>query len=137
MARRKLSHEGTIVLDCEGLSKFVGDDESVVALVAEGRRRGMEVALSALTLIEATHRRIPKARLACALPGMRIVPVGEDEAKSASRLLMDAGLHGHKYAIDAAVAEMALRQRRPVALLTSDTDDMTKLCGDRVRLIAV
>lgn len=52
-------------------------------------------------------------------------------------MLINAGLHGHKYAIDAAVAETALRQRRPVVMLTSDMDDMTKLCGDRVRLVAV
>ncbi|GAA0359520.1 hypothetical protein NE235_17100 [Actinoallomurus spadix] len=68
---------------------------------------------------------------------MRIAPVGEEEAKAASTMLIGAGLHGHKYAIDAAVAEMAVRQRRPVVLLTSDIDDMTKLCGDRVRLVSV
>jgi len=32
VAHRKLSHEGTLVLDCEGLSKFVSDHEPVVAL---------------------------------------------------------------------------------------------------------
>ncbi|EMF00283.1 hypothetical protein J7W19_20280 [Streptomyces mobaraensis NBRC 13819 = DSM 40847] len=63
--------------------------------------------------------------------------MGDEEAKTASALLMSAGLHGHKYAIDAAVAETALRQRRPVVMLTSGVDDMTKLCGDRIRLIAV
>ncbi len=52
-------------------------------------------------------------------------------------MLINAGLHGHKYAIDAAVAEMALRQRRPVVMITSDTDDMAKLCGDTVRLVTV
>ncbi|QFQ97627.1 DNA-binding protein [Streptomyces phaeolivaceus] len=137
MARRKLSHEGTLVLDCEGLSKLVGDDEPVVALVAEARKRGMEVAISALTIIEAVHRRTDKARLAWVLSGMRIVPVGDEDAKAASAMLIGAGLHGHKYAIDAAVAEMALRQHRPVVMLTSDIDDMAKLCGDRVRLVAV
>ncbi|MDX3518881.1 DNA-binding protein [Streptomyces scabiei] len=137
MARRKLSHEGTLVLDCEGLSKLVGDDEPVVALVAEARRRGMEVAISALTIIEAVHRRTDRARLAWVLSGMRIVPVGDEEAKAASVMLISAGLHGHKYAIDAAVAEMALRQHRPVVMLTSDIDDMAKLCGERVRLVAV
>jgi hypothetical protein len=50
---------------------------------------------------------------------------------------MGAGLHGHKYAIDAAVAEAALRQQRPVVMLTSDIDDMAELCGDRIRLVAV
>jgi 6-pyruvoyl-tetrahydropterin synthase len=68
---------------------------------------------------------------------MRIMPVGDEEAKAASAMLISAGLHGHKYAIDAAVAEMALRQHRPVVMLTSDIDDMAKLCGDRVRLTAV
>ena len=38
MAPRKLSHEGTLVLDSEGLSKLVTDSEPVVALVAEARR---------------------------------------------------------------------------------------------------
>jgi hypothetical protein len=137
VARRKLSHEGTLVLDCEGLSKLVGDHEPVVALAAEARKRGMEVVISALTIIEAAHRRTDKARLGWVLSGVRIVPVGDEEAKAASALLTNAGLHGHKYAIDAAVAEMALRQRRPVVLLTSDIDDMTKLCGDRVRLVSV
>jgi hypothetical protein len=137
MARRRLTHEGTLVLDCEGLSKFVTDDEPVVAMVAEARKRGMEVVISALTIIEATHRRTDKARLAWLLSGVRIVHIGDEEAKAASALLINAGLHGHKYAIDAAVAEMALRQRRPVVLLTSDIDDMVKLCGDRVRLVAV
>lgn len=137
MARRKLSHEGTLVLDCEGLSKFVGDHEPVVALVGEARRRGMEVVISALTIIEATHRRMDRARLAWVLSGMRIAHIGDEEAKAASALLLDTGLHGHKYAIDAVVAELALRQQRPVVLLTSDIDDMTKLCGDRVRLVSV
>ena len=33
-----MSHEGTLVLDCEGLSKLLADDEQVVALIAEGAR---------------------------------------------------------------------------------------------------
>jgi hypothetical protein len=71
------------------------------------------------------------------LSGLHVIPVGEDEARAASKLLMDAGLDGHKYAIDAAVAEAAPRQHRPVVMLTSDIDDMAELCGDRVRLVAV
>jgi hypothetical protein len=137
MARRKLTHEGTLVLDCEGLSKLVNDHEPAVALVAEARKRGMEVVISALTIIEAAHSRTDRARLAWVLSGLRIVHIGDEEAKAASAMLINAGLHGRKYAIDAAVAEMALRQQRPVVLLTSDIDDMTKLCGGRVRLVPV
>ncbi|OKI24550.1 PIN domain-containing protein [Streptomyces sp. CB03911] len=137
MARRRLSHEGTLVLDSEGLSKLLNDHERAVALVAEARKRGMEVVISALTIIEAAHGHIDQARLRWILSGLRIVQVGDEEARAASAMLIAAGLHGHKYAIDAAVAEMALRQQRPVVLLTSDIDDMTKLCGGRVRLVAV
>jgi predicted nucleic acid-binding protein len=137
VARRKLSHEGTLVLDCEGLSKLVGDHEPTVAMVAEARGRGMEVVINALTIVEATHRRTGKTRLNWLLSGLRISPVGDKEAKAASDLLLNAGLHGHKYAIDAAVAEMAIRQPRPVVLLTSDTDDMSKLCGAHVRIVSV
>nr|WP_202426700.1 DNA-binding protein [Streptomyces sp. HUCO-GS316] len=132
-----MSHQGTLVLDCEGLSKLVSDHEPVVALIAEARMRGTEVVISALAIIEAVHRRSDKARLAGVLSGVRIVHIGDEEAKAAAAMLINAGLHGHKYAIDAAVAEMALRQRRPVVMLTSDIDDMTKLCGDKVRLVAV
>jgi hypothetical protein len=137
VARRTLSREGTLVLDGEGLSKSVNDHESVVALVAEARRRGMEVVISALTIIETAHRRPDQARLAWVLSGASIVHLGDEEAKAASALLLNTGLHGRTYAIDAVVAEMALRQQRPVLMLTCDIDDTAKLCGDRVRLVAV
>lgn len=120
MARRKLSHEGTLVLDSEGLSKILADDEQVVALVAEARLCGMEVVISSLTIIEAVHARTNKSRLNWVLSGLRVVPVGDEEARAASKLLMEAGLHGPEYAIDAAVAETALRQNRPVVMLASD-----------------
>lgn len=137
MARRKLIHQGTLFLDSEGLAKLLSDDEQVVAMTAEARSRGMEAVISALTIIEAVHARTDKRRLNGVLSGLRVIPVGDEEARAASKLLIAAGLHGHKYAIDAAVAEAALRQHRPVVMLTSDIDDMMKLCGDRVRLVAV
>jgi hypothetical protein len=69
VARRKLIHEGTLVLDSEGLSKLLSDDEQVVAMTAEARSRGMEIAISALTIIEAVHVRTHKARLNWSLSG--------------------------------------------------------------------
>ncbi len=74
-------------------------------------------------------------RLKWALSRVKVEPVTEQAAKAAAELLQGAGLHGHKYAIGATVAEVALRQPKPVALLTSDSDDMTKLCGNQVRII--
>lgn len=76
-------------------------------------------------------------RLQWALSRMKVEPVTESAAKASAELLKAAGLHGHKYAINATVAEAALRQPGPVAMLTSDVDDMARLCGDRVRLIGI
>lgn len=129
-------HQGTLVLDCDGLSRLVDDARPVVAVLAEARRRGMEVVVSALTVIEAVHAKTNRARLAWLLSGIRIESVDESSAKAVSDLLIESGLHGHKYAIDAVVAELAKRQRPPVIMLTSDIDDMRALCGPAVRLIA-
>ncbi|CAL9544809.1 hypothetical protein SUDANB32_04310 [Streptomyces sp. enrichment culture] len=65
-----------------------------------------------------------------ALSRVRVEPVTEQATGAAAELLEAAGLHGHEYAIDATVAEMALRQPGPVAVLTSDIDAMARLCGE-------
>ena len=83
-----MSHEGTLVLDCEGLSKLLADDEQVVALIAEARSRGMEVVISALAIIEAVHARTNKSRLNWLLSGLRVVPVGDEEARAAAGKLL-------------------------------------------------
>ncbi|WP_234323059.1 hypothetical protein [Streptomyces bikiniensis] len=67
----------------------------------------------------------------------KVEAVTEQTVRAATGLLEEAGLHGHKHAIDATVAELALRRPGPVAVLTSDVDDMAKLRGNRVRLIAI
>ncbi|MFI6389128.1 hypothetical protein ACIBHY_23760 [Nonomuraea sp. NPDC050547] len=41
------------------------------------------------------------------------------------------------YAIDAVVAATALRSERPAIVLTSDEDDMSKLCEKAVRVVPV
>ncbi|GAA2134010.1 hypothetical protein GCM10009760_10810 [Kitasatospora kazusensis] len=71
------------------------------------------------------------------LSRVKVESVTEQAAKASAELLKQAGLHGHTYAVDATVAEMTLRQPVPVAMLTSDVDGMARLCGNRVRLIAV
>ncbi len=65
-----------------------------MALVAEARSRGMEVVISALTIIEAVHARTNMSCLNRVLSGLRVVPVGDEEARAASKLLMDAGCAG-------------------------------------------
>ncbi|MFE7328268.1 hypothetical protein ACFU8W_25475 [Streptomyces sp. NPDC057565] len=66
------------------------------------------------------------------MSGIVVEPVTKDIADEAIRQLRETGLHGHKYAIDAALAVIAGRQPGRVAVFTSDEDDMGKLCGTGV-----
>ncbi|MGH1551359.1 hypothetical protein ACRAWF_01570 [Streptomyces sp. L7] len=62
-----------------------------------------------------------------------VEPVTREVTDAAVALLKDTGLHGHKYAIDAAPAVVAGRQPGgAVRGHTSDVDDMRKLCPPSV-----
>ncbi|MBT2478681.1 DNA-binding protein [Streptomyces sp. ISL-94] len=127
----------TVVLDSQGLSAWIEQDRKVASRFALYHSMGADFVVCANTIVEVSHSRLNPAKLDWALSRCKVEPVTEAAAKAASRLLKAVGLHGHKYAIDATVAEMALRQPGPVIMLTSDVEDMTALCGDRVRIIAL
>jgi hypothetical protein len=127
----------TVVLDCAGLSAWVAQDRKVAALLQVFSELESDLVVSANTIIEVSHPGVNIPRLTWVLSRVKVEPVTAQAAKAAARLLKDAGLHGHNYAIDATVAEAALRQPGPVAMLTSDVDDMSRLCDNRVQMIAV
>ncbi|GAA0361714.1 hypothetical protein GCM10009530_09110 [Microbispora corallina] len=135
-ARSKLS-AGTVILDSQGLSKWCAADQRVTAILREAQNNDFRVAISALTPIEAFDGRIANDRLRWHLSRLRVEPVTEELSIHALDLLRASGLHGHKYAIDAVVAATALRSTHPVVVLTSDEDDMNRLCGKAVRLVSV
>ncbi|WP_405012224.1 DNA-binding protein [Kitasatospora sp. NBC_01539] len=127
----------TVVLDSQGVSAWISQDRDVLAMIRSFHSMAAGLVVGANTIVEISHARVNSARLNWVLSQVKIEAVTEQAARTSAALLKHTGLHGHKYAIDATVAEMALRQPGPVAMLTSDIDDMAKLCGDRVRLIAV
>ncbi|MTD54226.1 PIN domain-containing protein [Amycolatopsis pithecellobii] len=126
---------GTIVLDSEGLSKWCAADRRVTAFVREAHENDFRLVVSALTPIEACDVRTRDDQLRWYLSRLKIEPVTDEISFRAIDLLRDAGLHGHKYAIDAVVAATALSAAKPAVVLTSDADDMHKLCGKRVRIV--
>ena len=130
-------HVESVVLDCEGLSAWVAQERKVLGLLKVFHEMGADLIISANTIVEISHSRVNMPRLQWALSRVRVEPVTEQTAKESARLLKAAGLRGHKYAIDATVAEAALRQPGPVVLLTSDIDDMARLCGKRIGLIGL
>ncbi|WP_433247842.1 PIN domain-containing protein [Streptosporangium sp. CA-135522] len=137
MAGRRVEVGGTLVLDSQGLSLYMDQDRAVMNMVRSALDRGANRVISGATLIEVQHDGIERSRLNRVLSQLVIEPFGVEHFKEAARLLMETGLYGHKYAIDAMVAITARRQPGPVVMLTSDLDDMSVLCGERVTLVAV
>ncbi|MGP3918962.1 DNA-binding protein [Nonomuraea sp. 10N515B] len=132
-----IEHVETVVLDSQGLSAWMAQDRKILGMFQVFHTMGADFVIGANTIVEVSHTRMNIPRLQWVLSRVKVEPVSEAAAKVAAELLKAAGLHGHKYAIDATVAEVALRQPGPVVMLTSDVDDMARLCGDRVRLIGI
>ncbi|MFF3442236.1 DNA-binding protein [Streptosporangium sp. NPDC002721] len=109
----------------------------MTAFVREAQDNDFRVVVSAMTPIEAQDVRVGSDRLRWYLSRLKVEPVTEDISSRAIELLQDARPHGHEYAIDAVVAATALRSVRPVVVLTSDKDDMGKLCGKTVEVVHV
>lgn len=123
----------SLVLDSQALSLLLRNDRGMAARIEASRQVGVPVLVSALTIVEAVHGKTDLARLKWVLSRLRVEPVSQEDSLTAVALLQDAGgLHGHRYAIDALVAALALRVPAPVIVLTSDRDDWSKLCGKRV-----
>ena len=127
----------TVVLDSQGLSAWIAQDRRTLALIRLFHSMGADLVVCASTLVEVAPAQAPADRLDWVLSQVRVEPVSERAARGSAALLEQAGLHGRGHAANATVAELALRQPGPVALLASDVDDLARLCGGRVLLIAV
>jgi len=64
---------------------------------------------------------------------MTVVSIDKQQGRAAGELLGLTGSSGHRCALDALLAVVALAQPRPVVLLTSDTDDMRRLTEEPSR----
>ncbi|MBB5084209.1 type II toxin-antitoxin system VapC family toxin [Nonomuraea endophytica] len=137
MTRSPAVPSGTLVLDSEGLAKAVLRDRTVTSWLALARADDLRVITSAATLVEVVHPRVNRPALEWTLSRLVIEPITETIARHAAALLSDAGLHGHKFAIDAMLSATALAAPGPVTVLTSDPEDIAALCGVRVTVIKV
>ncbi|MEN8654903.1 PIN domain-containing protein [Streptomyces sp. 21So2-11] len=126
---------GTLVLDCEGLSQLVRRKPALIEWLAAAEAEDIRVVTSSVTLVEARDPKINQARFDYAASRVDIVPPTEAIARHASKLLVSAGLHGHKYALDAIVAATALASTAPVTVLTSDPEDLMMLCGPGAHVV--
>ena len=124
---------GTVVLDCEGLSKLAAGHGRARAYLESARERGARVAVSTITLAEALRGTRRDAAVHRVLSRIIVLPVTAEIARQAGELLGATGLSGHRCTIDAVVAATTLRLERPIVLLTSDPDDLAKLVEEPQR----
>lgn len=128
---------GTLVLDCEGLSKLLRRTPELTEWLAAAEAADVRVVTGSVTLVEARDPKTNQARFDYAVSRVNVIPSTEAISRHAGKLLAAAGLHGHKYALDAIVAATALASPSPVTVLTSDPEDLLKLCGTGVRMVEI
>jgi len=130
MARRPVNVGGALVLDSEGVSKLAAGDQRARAYLESARGRRAQVVVSAITLTEVLRGGPRDAPLHRVLSRVSVLPVTPEMGRRAGERLGAAGLSGHRCAIDAVVAVTALALPRPVVLLTSDPDDLSRLVDE-------
>ncbi|MFJ7061320.1 DNA-binding protein [Streptomyces microflavus] len=127
---------GALVLDSEGLAQAVLRSREVQESLEAARAADLPVITSAVILAEVIHPRINTAAHSWTLSHLRVEPVSQAIAQSAAALLMNAGLHGHKYAIDALLCATALSHPGRITILTSDIEGIELLTADHPRVTA-
>ncbi|WP_441251062.1 type II toxin-antitoxin system VapC family toxin [Kitasatospora sp. McL0602] len=123
---------GTLVLDSEALSKLSRRHRDMTTWLDVARTLDLLVVTSAATLVEARDPKVPQAAFDHAVSLAKVRPVTEEIARAASKLLVAEGLHGHKHAIDAMLAATAHLEHGDVTVVTSDVDDLRRLCQRRI-----
>ena len=124
---------GTLVLDSEGLSRLAAGDSRARAHLETAIVRRARVVASAMTLTEVLRGGPRDAAVHRVLSRITVVPVSPGLGRRAGELLGATGLPGNRCAVDAVVAATALEQERPVVLLTSDPDDLSRLVEEPER----
>jgi predicted nucleic acid-binding protein len=127
MARQRRVADGALVLDAQGIVKLAAGDPAVRALLQTAHRRYDNVVTAASTLTEVLRGGDADARIHRILQRVTVASIDKEAGRKAGELLGAAGLSGHRCAVDAMLAVVALAQPRPALLLTSDPDDMARL----------
>jgi predicted nucleic acid-binding protein len=127
MARLRTGLGGTLVLDAEGLVKLSTGNTYAWSYVGDAEEADGTVVTAASTLTEVLRGVPSDAKLHRILNRVKVAPITNGQGRAAGELLGQTGLSGHRCALDALLAVVALAQPRPVVLLTSDGSDLKRL----------
>lgn len=130
MARSDRRVGGTLVLDAEGLTKLASGHQVALSLARDAHDARGDVITAASTLAEVLRGKPRDAAMHRVLSRITVIPIDAQLGRAAGELLGRAGLSGHRHALDALLAVVALDQARPVVLLTSDPGDLGRLTDE-------
>jgi predicted nucleic acid-binding protein len=133
MARLRGGVGGALVLDAEGIVKLARGDLLTRNRYEAARSRRGSTVTAATTLAEVLRGEPGDAAMHRVLTRITVVPIDERLGRAAGELLGRAGLSGHRHALDALLAVVAMNQPRPVVLLTSDPGDLGRLTQEPER----
>ena len=131
-------------MDAAGISKLAAKDRRAYQRFEIARENHGTIVTAASTLAEVLRGRPQDAAVHHWLKLITVVPIGKEHGRAAGELLGRTGLSGHRCALDALLAVVALAQPRPVLLLTSDPRDLGTLTeepgrprAERVAVVAI
>jgi predicted nucleic acid-binding protein len=127
VARLRRGVSGALVLDADGLVKLATGDTKAMGAFQGARRYRRRIVTAASTLTEVLRGKRTDADIHRILSYVEVVDIDKATGRAAGELLGKTGLSGHRCALDALLAVVALAQPRPVMLLTSDPRDLKTL----------
>lgn len=144
MAKLRGGVVGALVLDAEGLTKLAAGNLAARTHFETAKRYRGHIVTAASTLTEVLRGGQRDAGIHRILKDVEVIGISGEFGRAAGELLGKTGLSGHRCALDALLAVVALAQPRPVLLLTSDPRDLGTLTEEpdrdkmeRVAVVAV
>ena len=144
MARLRGGVAGALVLDADGLTKLATGDLKVRSRFERAKRYQRHIVTAASTLTEVLRGGHGDSGMHRVLKDVEVVGIDKEVGRAAGELLGKTGLSGHRCALDALLAVVALAQPRPVILLTSDPRDLKTLTeepgrpkAERIAVVAI
>lgn len=127
MARLRRGVVGALVLDADGLTKLATGNLAARARFEAAKRHRRHIVTAASTLAEVLRGGHRDADMHRVLKDVEVIGIDGQHGRAAGELLGKTALSGHRCALDALLAVVALAQPRPVVLLTSDPRDLKQL----------
>jgi predicted nucleic acid-binding protein len=144
VARLRRGVAGTLVLDADGLTRLASGDPHARARFELARRYRRRIATTASALTEVLRGGQADAELNRVLKDVEVIGIDTESGRAAGELLGKTGLSGHRGALDALLAVIAMAQPRPVVLLTTDPRTLGQLTaeperprGERIAVVTI